>query len=476
MSRRFAKMTGCAVVVVALTAVLTGEHAALSQGRRVKEKGRTERLSLINGDTVSGFVRCLNRRKQFEVQSTLFFGVVTVPIENVQRINCGPASEPLPAGPDRVVLTNQDTVSGKVKSMDSQSVVLETSYAGDVKIRRSMVKYILFGAATKSKEIARSVPKPTSEEDMVFFINQDRASGEVLSLKKNNLALKGDYGTIRLLVDHVTAVVFNTAKRQEQKKQDGDVRAHIHNRDRVTLSLKKLDGRQLSGYSESLGQVRIDRAAIESMDFYRSLFVHWKFDEGKGRAAYASTGSHRATIHGARWATGKVGGALSFDGKNDRVVCENPTSFETWNGTWELWFWAKSTTTTRALIGKDTYLYNDDGYVLFWGRKLKFAIDAASGRPIRDIVSDSAIKPRQWFHLAVTFGAGGMKMFINGVQQKDTDPYTGGIISPGTKLEIGDGGFTGNPFKGMIDEVAIYDRPLSPEEIQEHYQNGLKGK
>jgi len=49
------------------------------------------------------------------------------------------------------------------------------------------------------------------------------------------------------------------------------------------------------------------------------LMAHWKFDEGEGDIAYDSTGNSHGTIYGAKWTTGQLDGALSFDGIDDYV-------------------------------------------------------------------------------------------------------------------------------------------------------------
>ena len=54
---------------------------------------------------------------------------------------------------------------------------------------------------------------------------------------------------------------------------------------------------------------------------------YWHFDEGSGTIAYDSSGQgNNGTIYGATWTSGKVGGALEFDGKDDYVeVPDNPS-------------------------------------------------------------------------------------------------------------------------------------------------------
>src|SRR3990167_9799803 len=51
------------------------------------------------------------------------------------------------------------------------------------------------------------------------------------------------------------------------------------------------------------------------------LVGYWTFDEGSGTTANDSSGNNNtgALINGPTWTTGKIGGALSFDGVDDRV-------------------------------------------------------------------------------------------------------------------------------------------------------------
>src|SRR3989338_2141929 len=51
------------------------------------------------------------------------------------------------------------------------------------------------------------------------------------------------------------------------------------------------------------------------------LVGHWKFDEGTGLSAVDSSGNNNTgtLVNGPTWTTGKIGGALNFDGVDDYV-------------------------------------------------------------------------------------------------------------------------------------------------------------
>lgn len=84
-----------------------------------------------------------------------------------------------------------------------------------------------------------------------------------------------------------------------------------------------------------------------------------------------------------------------------------------------------------------------------------------------------------WHHLVGIFdGTGGTAtVYLDGVQ--GTSETIGGLLqNAGTTMFIGatrDGAANGFNWTGLIDEVAFYDRALTAEEIQSHYQAAVGG-
>ena len=53
----------------------------------------------------------------------------------------------------------------------------------------------------------------------------------------------------------------------------------------------------------------------------QGLIGYWNFDEGAGTIAHDTSGSgYNATVNGATWVTGKINGALSFNGASNAVT------------------------------------------------------------------------------------------------------------------------------------------------------------
>ncbi|MFH1726777.1 MAG: LamG-like jellyroll fold domain-containing protein [Elusimicrobiota bacterium] len=199
----------------------------------------------------------------------------------------------------------------------------------------------------------------------------------------------------------------------------------------------------------------------------------WKFDEGEGTTAGDSVGDNHGTLYdGPVWTAGQVGGALSFDGSNDYVQAPNSPSLDITEAiTVEAWVYAQA--------GWDIHVAGKEESFLLWvqGGTANFEIRPPSGwwRNPYDMnpAGRTPIPYGQWFHLVGTFDGSWVKVYLNGA-------YANGVAHDGTMQSnpnpIRIGMVYGHRyFNGMIDEVAIYDRALSPAEIQASYEAGLAG-
>ena len=68
-------------------------------------------------------------------------------------------------------------------------------------------------------------------------------------------------------------------------------------------------------------------------------------------------------------------------------------------------------------------------------------------------------------HLAVTFDGATLRMFVDGAQVSSGAAAGAAIVTSGA-LRIGGNSVWGEYFRGLIDEVRIYNRPLTAAEIQ----------
>jgi hypothetical protein len=212
------------------------------------------------------------------------------------------------------------------------------------------------------------------------------------------------------------------------------------------------------------------------------IISYWKFDEGSGVIAGDSRSLNDGILYGANWSAGKVGGALSFDGVDDYVRIPDSESIRL-SGVFTIEVWAKVNSIDgpeeRSIIGKGRAF--QENYVLSfysgWGPNLRFLIRHSDGT-YSEVFAPYTLGI--WHHIAAVYDGRYLRLYIDG--NEATAPNDIGsqtLLRDPTFLGIGsrpnENSDPSQFLNGLIDELAIYNLALTPEEIQQHYQNGLNG-
>jgi Tol biopolymer transport system component len=201
------------------------------------------------------------------------------------------------------------------------------------------------------------------------------------------------------------------------------------------------------------------------------------FDENGGGTAADSVGENDATIHGASWtASGRYGSALELDGVNDYVSVPDSDELDFAKGfTLEAWVYPEEVGTETVVFSKENSSGAGFGYqLLAEGGEEVPAGRIASGEATEEVVGSGPLPEEQWSHVALTSGARGMRLYVNGKQVGSAEPFWGGI-SVGD-LNIGGRGSSGKNFKGKVDEVRTYDNPLEVRPILDSLNQPVKPK
>ena len=210
------------------------------------------------------------------------------------------------------------------------------------------------------------------------------------------------------------------------------------------------------------------------------FITHYKFDEGAGTSVIDSSGNNNGTIvNGATWTNGKIGGGLYFDGVNDYV---DAGTFDVSGNemTISAWFKANNFSVSDArIISKATGQNEQDHYWMIstidsGGTKLRFRLK--TGGNTSTLISSQTISPGVWVHVVGTYDGATMRIYTNGVETGSI-PKSGLLDTNNTVgIRIGDnpGAFRRN-FNGVIDDIRIYNRALSPSEISLIYNNSSSG-
>jgi Tol biopolymer transport system component len=141
----------------------------------------------------------------------------------------------------------------------------------------------------------------------------------------------------------------------------------------------------------------------------------------------------------------------------------------------------------QTILAKGVYNYeglaysltlNPQGKILGGVRHNHTSYGQGGDWSIDGIITDTALLPNTWYHVVCTIqSSSSVSIYVNGVLSK-TGAITQSIPSrPLEPLRVGSSSYYGASlwqFNGLIDEVAIYDRALSADEILKHYQAGVQ--
>lgn len=226
----------------------------------------------------------------------------------------------------------------------------------------------------------------------------------------------------------------------------------------VTLTATNASG---SGTKVKTGFVTVTPSNITE-----GLVAAFNFEEGAGSVVVDASGNaNHGIVSGAvRTASGKFGNALTFDGVDDGVSIADAQTLSLANGmTLEAWVYP-----TVAMSGWKSVVTKENPagstpYDLFANSDVDRPAAAVYTTDRSPIYGTLPLGTNQWVHLAATYDGVTMRLYVNG-QAVSAQPETGDIQVTGGALRIG--GVTGQFFKGIIDEVRVYDRALSASEIQ----------
>jgi len=191
--------------------------------------------------------------------------------------------------------------------------------------------------------------------------------------------------------------------------------------------------------------------------------------ENDTKAVDISQYGNNGTIHGATWTTGKFGSALEFDGTDDYVEVPDDDSIDVTNEiTLEAWMKPLDDSPNMVVGKAGAYIfafspdYNKKRLYFNYHNGSNWVGATYSNTQITDFT--------KFYHVAATYSknSGVVRIFINGELDKTNDVTADEIATSAASVEIGRV-WPDWRFNGTIDEVRIYNRALTPEEIRMHY-------
>jgi hypothetical protein len=223
-----------------------------------------------------------------------------------------------------------------------------------------------------------------------------------------------------------------------------------------------------------------------------NMISWWTGDGGTGDIVNGNDGTAVGNVGFAR---GVVGQAFNLDGLNSYVNAGNPPMLQVSNGDFTVDAWVLFNALSNApevtiaplgdmsIVDKMSAQYvNVDGWRLlkqddnrFW-----FCLGGKDGNhcgdPAFTVFSTTTATTGVWYHVAAVKKANGLEIYVNGALEDFRTPLPDFLDTNAADLLIGASIAEGAPLNGLVDEVEVFNRALTADEIRAIYVAGSAGK
>ncbi|MGW0421972.1 LamG-like jellyroll fold domain-containing protein [Streptomyces sp. NPDC003015] len=215
--------------------------------------------------------------------------------------------------------------------------------------------------------------------------------------------------------------------------------------------------------------------------------AEWKLDESSGASqGEGSAGRRTVDLKGGPTlgVPGVKGTAVSLDGTDDYLVSDIPTVDTSLSFSVAAWVKLDKLPDGPAVIAAQPG-NSAPGFELYYSKARdrwafsQYTADSASATPVRaEQAAAGGVKPGEWVHLVGTYGAGAdqLSLYVNGALAGTAAYSTPWDARRG--LQIGAGSYNGQSasfFPGKIDEVRVFEKPLSATEVSDLYSKNSIG-
>ena len=195
----------------------------------------------------------------------------------------------------------------------------------------------------------------------------------------------------------------------------------------------------------------------------QGVVAHWYFDEKAGDILSDSVNFNDGFVSTPQWVKGKDGNALKFDGESTYAQIADSDDFSFTDGaTFAAWVNAADVEKSAQIIQKGNhgiYLNEHSGWT---------AVFRVGGKNFT-VSWDSKMDPRKdtWYHVVGVFDGEKIRIYVDGVESNSITKE-GTLDSTDDPVMIG-ASDSGKYFDGLIDDVVVFDRALSKEDVSELY-------
>jgi chitodextrinase len=195
------------------------------------------------------------------------------------------------------------------------------------------------------------------------------------------------------------------------------------------------------------------------------LVAAYSFDEGSGSVLHDSSGNgNNGTLSNTSWTGGKNGKALSFNGTSSMVTIPSSASLSPQTGvTVEAWVRPATTISSWRAIAVKEQSTSALSYGLYAGSDSGPAALVYTSAE-KNAKAASTLPQKTWTYIAAVYSGSTLSMFVNGSQVAQST-VSGSVTETSGALRLGGDTIWNEWFQGKIDDLRVYNRPLSASEV-----------
>ena len=199
------------------------------------------------------------------------------------------------------------------------------------------------------------------------------------------------------------------------------------------------------------------------------LVAYYPFN---GNANDESGNGNNGTVLGAALTADRFGNAssaYSFDGVDDYIEISDASIYDFGTGDFTISTWVLTATTTSDRIVAKAHVDNNDGYEFGVSRVVRFYL--IDSDPVAE--SNLAVNDSVWHHIVGIRKGDTLKVYVDGIWDDTTTGVGSYDVSSNNTLKLGrrDGSLPAY-YRGIADDIRLYNRALTAAEIAALYDEG----
>ena len=219
----------------------------------------------------------------------------------------------------------------------------------------------------------------------------------------------------------------------------------------------------------SIAKVKVFENSVQN-ELGANMVSRWKLDEISGGVTPDAWGNNPGTIYGDPTVKDDVdcvsGKCMEFDGVDDYIDCGNNNSLNIKdNLTLSAWFFVKDFIDYSGIISTGSGAIGQS-FSLHIRTEDKITFSRSDG--VFWTVNSFFLLPNKWYHVAGVDDGNKILIYIDGYKNSYTN-----FLGDGISMNYFHIGNYSSFFKGLLDDVRIYNAALTTSQIKQEYIAGL---